>query len=75
MLFKLCLSIFLLNFFNCRIILPFVPDYLHPLIPDSVNLPSNTILTEIDPEQTPGLFQGDMAMDNAMHKHWRVGLR
>lgn len=64
-----------LNLFYCRIILPTVPDYLHPPIPDAVNLTTNHQLNEIDPELTPGLFQGDMAMDNLMHKNWRIGLR
>lgn len=28
-----------------------------------------------DPEVTPGLFQGDMAMTNEIYNYWRVGLR
>lgn len=28
-----------------------------------------------DPEVTPGLYQGDIAIDNSMHKFLRVGLR
>jgi Astacin (Peptidase family M12A) len=31
--------------------------------------------TDQDPEITPGLFQGDMAMDDTIYKYWRVGLR
>lgn len=30
---------------------------------------------EADPEVRPGLFQGDMAMDNEIYHYWRVGLK
>lgn len=30
---------------------------------------------EHDPEVTPGLFQGDMALNDQVYKYWRVGLR
>lgn len=30
---------------------------------------------DIDPEVRPGLFQGDMAMDNEIYQYWRVGLK
>lgn len=36
---------------------------------------ANQLNNEIDPELTPGLFQGDMAMDNIVYNYWRVGLR
>lgn len=75
MIFNYVLFIYLITICNCRIILPSVPDYLHPPIPDAVNLTTINLLSEMDPELTPGLFQGDMAMDNSMHKHWRIGLR
>lgn len=28
-----------------------------------------------DPETTPGLYQGDIAIDGTMHKYLRVGLK
>lgn len=59
----------------CRIVLPNVPDVLYPPVPNSINLPSEYLLNEDDPELTPGLFQGDMAMDNKMYKYVRVGIR
>lgn len=31
--------------------------------------------SEQDPEVTPGLFQGDMALTNEVFNYWRVGLR
>lgn len=58
-----------------RVVLPKVPDVLHPPVPESINLPSEYLLNEDDPELTPGLFQGDMAMDNNMYKYVRVGIR
>lgn len=36
---------------------------------------NNEELEEQDPEVTPGLFQGDMAMTNEIYKYWRVGLK
>lgn len=30
---------------------------------------------DIDPEVRPGLFQGDIAMDNDIYQYWRVGLK
>ncbi|XP_055616280.1 hatching enzyme 1.2 [Toxorhynchites rutilus septentrionalis] len=59
------------------IIFPRVPDVLNPPVPDSMDLQDQIELledTEQDPEVTPGLFQGDMAIDNSMYKYWRVGL-
>lgn len=32
-------------------------------------------LEEQDPEVTPGLFQGDMAITDDVYKYWRVGLK
>lgn len=34
----------------------------------------NDTLEEQDPEVTPGLFQGDMALTNEVYNYWRVGL-
>lgn len=66
-----------------RLALPNVPDSVHPPIPDDVALPELTesILDqiengeEVDPETSPGLFQGDMAMTNELYSYWRVGLK
>lgn len=30
---------------------------------------------DADPEVRPGLFQGDMAMDNEIYHYWRIGLK
>lgn len=60
------------------IIFPRVPDVLNPPVPDSIDLIEQSAALqdgEQDPEVTPGLFQGDMAMDNRMYKYWRVGLK
>lgn len=29
----------------------------------------------VDPETTPGLYEGDIAIDTAMHSYLRVGLK
>lgn len=75
---KIVFFLFIKSFFVLtigRIVLPNVPDVLHPPVPDSIKLPSEYLLNEDDPELTPGLFQGDMAMDNKMYKYVRVGIR
>lgn len=61
---------------NGRIVLPSVPDVLYPPVPDGTT-PGNedNVMDEDDPELSPGLFQGDMALDNVMHSYWKVGLR
>ncbi|XP_044270605.1 hatching enzyme 1.2-like isoform X1 [Tribolium madens] len=33
------------------------------------------MMEDPDPEVTPGLFQGDMAMTNEIYNYWRVGIR
>lgn len=35
----------------------------------------NYLIEDQDPEVKPGLFQGDMAMDNEIYNYWRIGLR
>ena len=63
---------------SARIVLPKVPDILHPPVPDGINKIDDGHLVyddDDDPEISPGLFQGDMAMDNVMHNYWKVGLR
>ncbi|KAI4470115.1 discoidin cub egf laminin and zinc metalloprotease domain containing [Holotrichia oblita] len=63
---------------ECRYILPEVPEVVHPPVPDVVlgnnSVDFNDILEEQDPEVTPGLFQGDMALTNEIYNYWRVGL-
>lgn len=49
-----------------------VPDVLHPPTPNGIQ--SIGADTE-DPEQRPGLFQGDIAIDPVSHSLWKVGLR
>lgn len=46
-------------------------------IPILVNITKDMeYLEEIsDPEVTPGLFQGDMALTNEVYNYWRVGIR
>lgn len=59
------------------VILPKIPDVLNPPVPDGIDLVQQSAFlesTDQDPEVTPGLFQGDMAMDNRMYRYWRVGL-
>lgn len=33
------------------------------------------MMEDADPEVTPGLFQGDMALTNENYHYWRVGIR
>ncbi|XP_053669382.1 hatching enzyme 1.2-like [Anopheles marshallii] len=59
------------------VILPKIPDVLNPPVPDGIDIVQQSAFlesTDQDPEVTPGLFQGDMAMDNRMYRYWRVGL-
>ncbi|KAL3274888.1 hypothetical protein HHI36_019670 [Cryptolaemus montrouzieri] len=59
-----------------RFLLPHVPDVLHPPVPDDVRIDTNGIeLEDLDPEITPGLYQGDMALTNEIYNYWRVGLK
>ncbi|XP_017782062.1 PREDICTED: high choriolytic enzyme 1-like [Nicrophorus vespilloides] len=60
-----------------RHILPEVPDVLHPPVPDILLGQDNetVVLDGMDPEVSPGLFQGDMAMTNEIYNYWRVGLK
>lgn len=72
----LTLSILLVGQRFCigRIILPYVPDVVHPPTPDGCNSTENES-DDSDPESLPGLFQGDIAIDNIGHSNWKVGLR
>ncbi|GJQ68473.1 hypothetical protein Trydic_g17050 [Trypoxylus dichotomus] len=63
---------------QCRYLLPDVPEVVHPPVPDVVlgneSDDFNATMEEQDPEVTPGLFQGDMALTNEVYNYWRVGL-
>ncbi|CAO1316951.1 unnamed protein product [Diamesa hyperborea] len=60
-----------------RVVFPMIQDKIDraSLLPDDFTLEDLSLLNDQDPEITPGLFQGDMAMDNEIYKYWRVGLR
>lgn len=53
-------------------VLPHVPDVLHPATPTGID---ETAQSSDDPEQRPGLYQGDIAIDRFSHGLWKVGLR
>ncbi|KAJ4431988.1 hypothetical protein ANN_20597 [Periplaneta americana] len=65
--------------------IPDVPAILHPPVPEEVilyfaarlTLEDAKFLEEMgqDPEVTPGLFQGDLALTDEMYDYWRVGIR
>ncbi|XP_065350400.1 hatching enzyme 1.2 [Cloeon dipterum] len=60
-------------------VLPHVPNVLDPPVPDQMRMTPEDIESLLDsdqdPEVTPGLFQGDMALTNEVFNYWRVGLR
>lgn len=61
-----------------RIVFPHVPDILNPPTPDgggSSASVDNADDPSDDPEQSPGLFQGDIAIDKMGHSYWKVGLK
>nr|XP_023024423.1 astacin [Leptinotarsa decemlineata] len=60
---------------RARFILPHVPDMLHPPVPNIVSNATNTDEEFLDPELSPGLFQGDMALTNEFYNYWRVGIK
>ncbi|XP_039284218.1 low choriolytic enzyme isoform X1 [Nilaparvata lugens] len=59
--------------------IPPIPEVYQPPLPEDAELDEKKLQwledSEQDPEVTPGLFQGDMAMDNEVFSYWRVGLR
>ncbi|KAK7602081.1 hypothetical protein V9T40_009522 [Parthenolecanium corni] len=60
--------------------LPAIPDIVQPPIPSTFESAfgengDQLSETEQDPEVKPGLFQGDMALNNEIYNYWRVGLR
>ncbi|RZB39119.1 Astacin domain containing protein [Asbolus verrucosus] len=62
---------------NARYILPIIPDVIHPPVLDDVKIYADMefMFEDTDPEVTPGLFQGDMAMTDEIYNYWRVGIR
>ncbi|KAG8318363.1 hatching enzyme 1.2 [Homalodisca vitripennis] len=62
---------------NVAINLPAFSDTVKPPIPESAQLPvgAGGLEEDEDPEVTPALFQGDMAITDEAYQHWRVGLR
>ncbi|XP_075225806.1 hatching enzyme 1.2-like [Lycorma delicatula] len=83
LIIKLCVIIFNTDINYGRnvpaIKIPSVPEIYQPPLPDDVELDPDKLKmledTEQDPEVTPGLFQGDMALNNEAYDYWRVGLR
>ncbi|XP_022910831.2 hatching enzyme 1.2 [Onthophagus taurus] len=79
-IFQTCAFIifFVIYLCQCRYILPEVPEVMYPPIPDEVSqnitITDEDDMDDQDPEVTPGLFQGDMAMTNEIYSQWRVGL-
>ncbi|XP_066155159.1 hatching enzyme 1.2-like isoform X1 [Euwallacea fornicatus] len=73
-----CLISSLASIGSPRYVMPFVPEVVHPPLPDDfkvLNLTSDITDIEMDPEMTPGLFQGDMALNNDLYNYWRVGIK
>lgn len=76
-----CISLLLLLLLivhtSARIVFPHVPDILNPPTPDgSIASPTDGEEAIVDdPEQSPGLFQGDIAIDKMSHSYWKVGLK
>ncbi|VEN34736.1 unnamed protein product [Callosobruchus maculatus] len=74
--FAVCLIITRHRGAQSRFLLPHVPDRVFPPVPEHV---SNSTLDEdgeeYDPEISPGLFQGDMALTTEFYNFWRVGIR
>lgn len=75
--FHLFFVVLVTKYCSSRIVLPHVPDVLHPPTPDG-NGPHTSEVNdddETDPEELPGLFQGDIALDKVGHNYWKVGLK
>lgn len=60
-----------------RIVFPHVPDVQNPPTPDGngPHIIDENDDDETDPEELPGLFQGDIALDKIGHGYWKVGLK
>ncbi|PSN43912.1 Zinc metalloproteinase nas-4 [Blattella germanica] len=69
----------ILSTWSTALIIPNVPSILYPPVPQEGRLSLEDIQyledTEQDPEVIPGLFQGDMALNDEMYDKWRVGIR
>ncbi|XP_076271953.1 hatching enzyme 1.2-like isoform X1 [Rhynchophorus ferrugineus] len=52
-----------------------VGNYSENVVVELTNITSNATDADIDPETSPGLFQGDMALNNEFYNFWRVGIR
>lgn len=59
-------------FATSMVVLPMVPDVLHPATPTGID---ETAHESDDPELRPGLYQGDIAIDRFSHGLWKVGIR
>ncbi|XP_037040521.1 zinc metalloproteinase nas-15-like [Bradysia coprophila] len=55
------------------IVVPKISSIQHPPVPNNFFLHEPSMLSD-DPELAPGLYQGDIAIDNIMHDFWKVGL-
>lgn len=73
---KVSLVCLFVNEYYAAIIVPKISSVQHPPVPDNYFIPNKHSLSDrsVDPELTPGLYQGDIAIDNEMHNVWKVGL-
>lgn len=75
--FKVFLSfVFLFNTTFAAIVVPRISSVQHPPVPNNFFVHNQNSLSDgsVDPELSPGLYQGDIAIDNEMHNDWKVGL-
>ncbi|CAH1711873.1 unnamed protein product [Chironomus riparius] len=70
------LTIFQILEVKPKVIFPNVPDIIDrdSLLPQDFKV-DDPLLEDQDPEVTPNLFQGDIALNNDIFNYWRVGLR
>lgn len=68
---KVSLVCLLANQYFAAIIVPKISSVQHPPVPNSFFIHKQN---SDNPELTPGLYQGDIAIDNEMHTVWKVGL-
>lgn len=68
--------VFLFNTNFAAIIVPRISSVQHPPVPNNFFVHNQNSLSDgsVDPELSPGLYQGDIAIDNEMHNDWKVGL-
>ncbi|KAG5893010.1 hypothetical protein JTB14_037203 [Gonioctena quinquepunctata] len=76
---KIWSLLFLLMCLECiaeaRFLLSHVPDIVHPPVPSIVRNATEAEEGYLDPEVSPGLYQGDIALTNEFYNYWRVELR